>query len=101
MNAWTCRTCPRIPAPPRVFCDACLAWISDLARRVASVSTRFEVVAPVEDADVATIHNTLAAASPRGLVPRVTVGERALELEVFAPSGARRWRTYIPIRGVS
>lgn len=71
--------------------DERVAWISDLYRRIAGVTTRFAFTPPVERADIDAFRAALWEALPCALRTTVELAPsgRGVDVEVFDPAGAR------------
>lgn len=72
-------------------------FVSDLYRRIAGVTTRFEFTAPVEDDDLATVRAELAAAVP-GYQVSVDRADPHVLVEVHAPDGGRLYARSMIVR---
>lgn len=71
--------------------------VSELYKRIASVTTRFEFTRPVESEDLAIVRQALVDALPEGFVPTVQLdlprGERVL-VEVWDTNKNPQRRVY-------
>lgn len=73
---------------------AYLELVSELYRKIASVTCRFDFTAPVESADIDVVCGELVRALPKGfevLVCREPDARHVL-VEVYWPDGARLYR---------
>lgn len=59
-----CRRCGLPNASSRATCEACVSAISDLYRRIASVTCAFDFAEPLEQADFDIFHGHLVARLP-------------------------------------